>query len=62
MVTPIEVEEPLGVLLARCYRLARERARIVREAGQLAAEETSDDEAQFTALMRGAANNELPCG
>lgn len=59
MLTNTEVDEPLGTILARCYRLARERARTVHEAGKLAAEETVDDEAQFTAAMREASNAEL---
>ena len=58
MLTNTEVDEPLGAILARCYRLARQRAGSVREAGKLAAEETVDDEAQFTAAMREAANAE----
>ncbi len=58
MLITTDVDEPLGSVLARCYRLARARAQAVREAGKLATEETVDDEAQFTAAMREAANAE----
>ncbi len=50
--TPVDPDEPIGMVLARCYRLARERARIVRneqhppvtvDLGELAVTMGSDD-------------------
>ena len=34
MLTPVDPDEPIGMVLARCYRLARERARIARNEQQ----------------------------
>ena len=34
MLTPVDPDEPIGMVLARCYRLARERTRIVRNGQQ----------------------------
>ncbi len=52
MLTRDDSDEPIGMVLARCYRLARERARLVRngqltpvtvDLGGLTATDVSDD-------------------
>jgi hypothetical protein len=61
MLTPIDLDESVGVVLARCYRLARERARAVHAMREgepaMTAEDAIDQESELAGLLREAAES-----